>query len=208
MWHSAIVFQVCREKQSCLDLGSELLNLAQEHEFPMIGGVGMFFSGRATADRGELEEGIASMEQGLAAFSAGRRVTKPYMLALLASAKADFGNPSEALELLREAVASMEASGECWWEPELHRLRGQLIAAPGQHDEGESYFRLAIKVSGRQKAKMLELRASMSLARLWRDQGKVQQARELLAPVYGWFTEGFDTRDLKDAEALLEKLAA
>ena len=207
MWHSAIVFQVCREKRRCLDLATELLNLAQEHEFPMMRGVGMFLLGWATADGGELEKGIASMEHGLALFSAGRRVTKPYMLALLASAKADCGNPSEGLELLGDAVASTEASGERWWEAELHRLRGRLIAARGQHDESESCFRLAIEVSGGQKAKMLELRATMSLARLWRDQGKVQQAREQLAPVYGWFTEGFDTRDLKEAKALLEELA-
>ena len=208
MWHSLIAFQVCGEKQACLDLATDLLSLAQEHEFPMMRGVGMFFLGWATADGGDLEKGIASMEQGLALFSAGRRVTKPYMLGLLASAKAEFGNSSEGLELLRDAVASTEASGERWWEPELHRLRGQAIAARGQHDDSESCFRLALEVSGRQKAKMLELRASMSLARLWRDQGKPQQARELLAPVYGWFTEGFDTRDLKEAKALLEELAA
>ena len=174
----------------------------------MMRGVGMFLLGWATADGGELEKGIASMEHGLALFSAGRRVTKPYLLALLASAKADCGNPSEGLELLGDAVASTEASGERWWEPELHRLRGRLIAARGQHDESESCFRLAIEVSGGQKAKMLELRAAMSLARLWRDQGKRQQARKLLAPVYEWFTEGFDMRDLKEAKALLDELHA
>jgi predicted ATPase len=96
------------------------------------------------------------MERGLALFSAGRRVTKPYMLSLLASAKADFGYPNEGLELLQDAVVSTEASGERWWEPELHRLRGQLIAARGQRVEGEACFGLALKVSGRQKAKLLE----------------------------------------------------
>ena len=207
MWHSLIGFQICREKETCLDLATDLLNLAEKHEFPMMRSVGVFFWGWATADGGDLEKGIASMERGLALFSAGRRVTKPYMLSLLASAKADFGYPNEGLELLQDAVVSTEASGERWWEPELHRLRGQLIAARGQHHEGEACFRLALKVSGRQEAKLLELRATTSLARLWRDQGKVQQARELLAPVYGWFTEGFDTRDLKEAKALLEELA-
>ena len=208
MWHSAIVVQVCRQKQSCLDLATELLNVAQEHEFPMMRGAGMFFLGWATADGGELEQGIALMEDGLALFSAGRRVTKPYMLAGLSSARADLGQAGEALELLKDALASTEANGERWWQSELQRLQGRLVVAHGHHDEAEACFRRAIEVSGGQGAKMLELRAATSLARLWRDQGKVQQALELLAPVYAWFTEGFDTRDLKEAKALLEELAA
>ena len=205
MWHSAIVLQLCRQKQSCLDLATELLNVAQEQAFPMMQGVGMFFFGWAIADGGELEQGIASMEQGLALFSEGRRVTKPYMLAVLAGAKADLGNASEGLELLKDALVSTEESGECWWVAELHHLRGRLLLSRA---ESETCFRRAMEVSGGQRAKLLELRAAMSLARLWRDQGKAQQARELLSPVYGWFTEGFDTRDLKDAKALLQELAA
>jgi predicted ATPase len=167
----------------------------------------MFFAGWATADGGELEQGIALMEQGLTLFSAGRNVTRPYMLAVLASAKADFGNPGEALELLEDALASAEVSGERWWEAELHRLRGRLLMTRGQHDESEACFRRAIEVSSGQRARTLELRAATSLARLWSDKGRNVEARDLIAPIYGWFTEGFDTLDLQEAKSLLDSLA-
>jgi predicted ATPase len=167
----------------------------------------MFFSGWATADGGEPEQGIALMQQGVALFSAVRNVTRPYMLAVLASANADLGKPGEALELLKDAFASAEASGERWWQAELHRLKGRLLVTCGRHDEGESCFRRAIEVSSRQKAKMLELRAATSLARLWSDRGGNAEARDLLAPIYGWFSEGFDTPDLNEAKSLLDALA-
>jgi predicted ATPase len=208
MWHGAIVFQISRQRRSCRDLATELLKLSQEHDFPtMHGGAGMFFLGWAAADGGELEQGIASMEEGLALFLAGRRVTRPYMLAILASAKADLGKPGEGLELLEDALASTEVSGERWWQAELHRVRGRLLVAGGQHDEGEACFRRAIEVSSGQRARVLELRAATSLARLWSDQGRNAEARDLLAPIYGWFTEGFDTLDLKEAKILLDALA-
>jgi class 3 adenylate cyclase/predicted ATPase len=204
MWLSAIVFQLGLQRQGCRDISSELLELSQEHDFPMMRGAGMFFSGWATAHGGELEQGIALMEQGLALFSAVRRVNRPYMLAVLASAKADLGKPDEGFELLEEALASTEVSGERWWLAELHRLRGQLLAARGQHDKGEACFRQAIEVSSEQRARMLELRAATSLARLWSDRGRNAEARDLLAPIYGWFTEGFETPDLKEAKILLD----
>jgi class 3 adenylate cyclase/predicted ATPase len=206
MWHCAIVLQVGRQRQSCRDLATELLQLSQEHDFPMMRGAGMFFLGWATADGGELEQGIASMEQGLALFSAVRQVTRPYMLAVLASTKANLGRPDEGLELLKDALASTAASGERWWQAEMHRLSGRLLAARGQHDESEACFRCAIEVSRGQSAKTLELRAATSLARLWSDRGRNVEARDLLAPVYGWFTEGFDTPDLKEAKILLDAL--
>jgi predicted ATPase len=174
----------------------------------MMRGVGMFFLGWATADGGELEQGIGLMEQGLTLFSAVRHVNRPYMLTILASANADLGKPGEALELLEDAQALTEVSGECWWEAELHRLRGRLLVARGQHDEGEPCFRRAIEVSRGQRARTLELRAATSLARLWSDRGRNAEARELLAPIYGWFTEGFDTLDLKEARMLLDELHA
>jgi predicted ATPase len=168
----------------------------------------MFFLGWATADGGELEQGIALMEQGLALFSAVRQVTRPYMLGVLASAKADLGKPGEGLELLKDALAATEVSGERWWQAELHRLRGRLLVARRQHDESEACFRWAIEVSSGQRARTLELRAATSLARLWRDRDMNAEARDLLAPVYGWFTEGFDTLDLKEAKILLDALAS
>jgi predicted ATPase len=112
------------------------------------------------------------------------------------------------LQQLAEAISVIDRTQARYYEAEMHRVRGELFFSI--HDDGaaEASFRKAINVAQHQTAKTWELRAAMSLARLWRDQGKVQQARELLAPVYGWFTEGFDTRDLKDAKALLEELAS
>jgi predicted ATPase len=110
--------------------------------------------------------------------------------------------------LLSEAIAAVDDMDERVFEAELHRIIGDALLAMLRQDEAEIEFTRAVAVARQQQAKSWELRASMSLARLWRDQGKVQQARELLAPVYGWFTEGFDTRDLIEAKALLEELAA
>ncbi|WP_342737205.1 hypothetical protein [Bradyrhizobium sp. B117] len=207
MWFCAIVLQIARQRQSCRDLATELIELSREHDFPMMRGAGIFFLGWATADGGELEHGIASMEQGLALFSAVRQVTRPYMLAVLASAKADLSRPDEGLELLKDALALTAVSGEVWWQAEMHSLRGRLLAARGQTDESEACFRCAIEVSRGQSAKTLELRAATSLARLWSDRGRNAEARDLLAPIYGWFTEGFGTPDLQDAKMLLDALA-
>jgi predicted ATPase len=107
-------------------------------------------------------------------------------------------------------MATIELSGERVWAAEVHRLAGEVALLSPRADavEVQVHFERALRVARQQQAKSWELRTAMSLARLWRDRGKVQQARELLAPVYGWFTEGFDTRDLKEAKALLEELAA
>jgi predicted ATPase len=107
-----------------------------------------------------------------------------------------------------DAFASTEASGERWWQAELRRIRDRLLIARGQHDESESCFRRAIEVSREQGAKTLELRAATSLARLWSERGRNAEAGELLAPVYGWYTEGFDTPDLKEAKILLDALSS
>jgi predicted ATPase len=106
-----------------------------------------------------------------------------------------------------EAAKLVERTRECWAEAEMFRLRGTLLLSMNEHTQAENYYRQALASSQRQSAKFWELRAATSLARLWRDQGKRDEARDLLAPVYGWFTEGFDTLDLKEAKALLEQLA-
>jgi predicted ATPase len=128
----------------------------------------------------------------------------------LARAYADLGRFDHAWRSVDEALAAIETTKDKWWEAEVHRVAGERALKSREPDaaKAEAYFECALVVSRQQQAKSWELRASMSLARLWRDQGKRQQARELLAPVYGWFTEGFDTLDLKEAKALLDELHA
>jgi predicted ATPase len=120
------------------------------------------------------------------------------------------GNTDEALTALEAAVVHFERTGDALWEPEVHRLMGDLLFRrnPSAPDWAEASYRRAIERARSQDAKSWELRAATSLARLWRDHGKQAEAREILAPIYGWFTEGFDTLDLKEAKALLEELAA
>ena len=134
----------------------------------------------------------------------------PRWLSYLAIAHADLGQIDDAWRCIGEAISTIEATKERWFEAETNRIAGEIALKSLRARYSESGRRIssALSPSRQQQAKSWELRAAMSLARLWRDQGKVQQARELLAPVYGWFTEGFDTRDLKEAKALLEELAA
>jgi len=128
---------------------------------------------------------------------------------LLADVSAHLGHPEDGLQALAEAHALVEQHEERWWEAEVHRLRGVLLLRQTltQQEEAEAYLQQALTVARRQQAKSLELRVAMSLARLWQQQGKRAEARELLAPIYGWFTEGFDTADLQEARALLAALS-
>jgi predicted ATPase len=126
----------------------------------------------------------------------------------LAIAYAQLGEFSEAKRCIDEATMAVKNSKERWLEAEVHRIAGETALLSRDPEAAKTYFERALVVARQQQAKSWELRAAMSLARLWRDQGKVQQARELLSPVYGWFTEGFDTRDLKEAKELLEQLSA
>ena len=127
----------------------------------------------------------------------------------LADAHARVGQFDDARRCIGEAMAASEASKESWCDADIHRLAGDIVLLSGAPDaaEAEAYFERALSVARAQQAKSWELRAATSLARLWRDQGKPDAARDLLAPVYGWFTEGFDTLDLKEAKALLDALA-
>jgi predicted ATPase len=142
--------------------------------------------------------------------SAGTTILTPVGLSLLAKSYADLGQPEDARRSIEEAKAVVERTKETWFEADVHRIAGEVaLRSPQPEAAGaEAHFQRALAVARQQQARSWELRAAMSLARLWRDQGKPQQARELLAPVYGWFTEGFDTRDLKEAKVLLEELEA
>ena len=134
----------------------------------------------------------------------------PFFLSHLARAYVALGNVEDALRSIGEAMTTVERIKEAWCEAEVHRTAGEVMLLAPERDaaKAEVHFNHALTVARRQEAKTWELRAAMSMARLWSDQGRPQQARELLAPIYGWFTEGFDTRDLKDAKALLEQLAS
>jgi predicted ATPase len=128
----------------------------------------------------------------------------------LARAYTVLGNFEDARRSIREAMTTIERIKEAWCEAEVHRTAGEIMLLAPERDaaKAEAYFNHALTVADGQDAKTWELRAAMSMARLWRDQGKPQQARELLAPIYGWFTEGFDTRDLKEAKALLDAVSS
>ena len=150
------------------------------------------------------------MGRGLAGWRAtGAELVQPYFLALLAEAYEKAGQAEEGLLVLAEALALVRTSGERRKEAELYRLKGELLLArsPEHHRQAEACFHQALALARRQQAKSLELRAAMSLSRLWQQQGKRGEARELLAPIYGWFIEGFDTADLQEAKALLEELS-
>jgi len=163
----------------------------------------------ALALQGQGEEEIAQVRQGIAAYRAtGAAVFVPYFYTWLADVSAHLGHVEEGLQALAEAHTLVEQQEERWWEAEVCRLRGVVLQQqPGTPQaEVETWLQRALDVARRQEAKSLELRTAMSLSRLWQRQGKRAEARELLAPIYGWFTEGFDTADLQDARALLEEL--
>ena len=166
--------------------------------------------GWALAESGQGEEGITQIHQGLAAYQAtGATANRPYYLSLLAKVSAKMGQLTGGLEALTEALTTVAKSRVRWWEAELYRLRGELLLqhAVAPPREAEACFQQALDIARRQQAKSLELRAAMSLSRLWQRQGKRETAQQLLAEVYGWFTEGFDTADLQEAKVLLEELA-
>jgi predicted ATPase len=134
----------------------------------------------------------------------------PLYLSFLARARAELGQFDHAWRCIGEATEAIEATKERWFESDIYRTAGEIALKSPDHDaaKAEAYFERALAVARQQQAKSWELRAATSLARLWRNQGRTVEARKLLAPVYGWFTEGFDTRDLKEAKALLAELAA
>jgi predicted ATPase len=184
--------------------------LSTEQGFPQLAAVGTSLRGWALAMQGQGEEGMARVRQGIAAWRvAGGAVLVPYFCTILAEVCDHLGHPEDGLQALAEAHTLAEQYEERWWEAEIYRLRGVLLLKqPGTPQaEAEACFQRALDIARRQEAKSLELRAAMSLSRLWHQQGKRQAAHDLLAEVYAWFTEGFDTADLQDAKALLDTLA-
>jgi len=181
--------------------------LSTEQGFPHWANQGTIFRGWALAMQGQGEAGMAQVRQGIAANRAtGAALLVPYLCTLLAEVSAHLGHTEDGLQALAEAHTLVEQQEERWWEAEVCRLRGVLLLRqPGTPQaEAETWLQRALDVARHQEAKSLELRAAMSRSRLWQQQGKQAEARALLAPVYGWFTEGFDTADLQEAKALLE----
>jgi predicted ATPase len=166
----------------------------------------MMMWGWALTVQGQAGEGMTQMHHGLTTWRAMRiEAGLPYWLAMLAEAYERTGQVEAGRGVLAEALALVGTTEERWWEAELHRLTGELLLARSTENavEVEACFHQALDIARRQEAKSLELRAAMSLSRLWQQQGKRQEAHDLLAEVYAWFTEGFDTADLQEAKALL-----
>jgi predicted ATPase len=185
----------------------ELLDLSIEHGFPLFLGYATVFRGKSLTACGRAQEGLTLITQGLVAVRAtGAVVNTPYVLMWLAEAYAMLDQPIEGMNCLAEAAQIIETTQERVGAAELHRLRGDLLNAIRDRAAAEQSYHQALAVAARQCAKPSELNAATSLARLWRDRGKRTEARDLLAPVYGWFTEGFDTPVLKEAKALLDEL--
>jgi class 3 adenylate cyclase/predicted ATPase len=189
----------------------EVVALADETGALLWKWVGRVDQGCVLAASGKASDAVRMITSGITAWrSTGTTVWQPVYLLYLARSYGELGQLDGASRCVDEALTAVRRSKESWYEAEIHRIGGALALIGLKPDaaKAQAYFKRALAVARQQQAKSWELRAAMSLARLWRDQGKVQQARELLAPVYGWFTEGFDTRDLKEAKALLEELAS
>jgi predicted ATPase len=209
-WLAAWVTQLRRDVPATYEHAEAAVALSTEQGFPQWAALGMSVRGWALAMQGQGEEGIAQVRQGIAAWRAtGAALTIPYLCTLLAEVSAHLGRTEDGLQALAEAHTLVEQHEERWWEADIHRLRGVLLLRqPGTPQaEAETWLQRALDVARRQEAKSLELRAAMSLSRLWQRQGKQAEAQALLAPIYGWFTEGFDTADLQEARALLEELS-
>jgi predicted ATPase/class 3 adenylate cyclase len=186
---------------------AEALRLCREYAMPHMTAIARIFDGYAIARRGDLRAGSAAIRGGLADYGAtGAVVNSAYYRALLAETIARQGDTDEALAILTEALSEAKRTGERWCEVQLIRRVGEVHRLKGDRDAAESHFAEAIEIARGQSAKVFELRAALNLARLWSEQGKRAEARELLAPTYEWFTEGFNMRDLKEAKALLDEL--
>jgi predicted ATPase len=197
-----------RDAQALKDDADELVRLSKEMGLRGWGGQGTCYQGQALTGLGQLRAGMTLIREGLAVcYSIGDLCYSSGILGALALAQARAGRPEEGLATLAETLRLVEQTEERHWEAELHRLKGEVLLAQGDETEAEASLLKAIEVARRQSAKSWELRAATSLARLWRTQGREGNALELLSPIYDWFTEGFETRDLLEARALLDELA-
>jgi len=207
------VYQLLRDQRAAEEQAEEAVSLSTERGFELWRAMGMIGQGWALAEQGMVDDGIARLRAGLTALhSTGREVLMSYFLGLLAQAYAGSGKVEEGLNTLPEPQGPLDDGAERWWQAELYRLRGELILrrpSCGLDDEreAEECFSQALSTAHEQRAKSLELRAAISLSRLWHKQHRAAEARRNLADIYNWFTEGFKTPDLQDARTLLEQLS-
>jgi predicted ATPase len=209
LYHVGMAAAFARDVATACAYGNDCVAIASEHGFALWAAVGWVLQGWADAQKGQATSGIARIRDGLTAYEAtGTRLNTPLFLTLLAEALALAGKIEEGLAALDDALAKAAASSEKGWDAEIHRLCGELTGRLPHPDpaKAEESFRTALAITREQGTRGYELRAATSLARLWREQGRQGEARELLAPVYGSFTEGFDTPDLKNAKRLLDEL--
>ena len=207
---AASMHQFRQEASRVQEQAEALMTLSKEQKFTFWFPWGMILRGWALVAQGKCKEGRAEMQQGLTAFQAtGTKSLLPYFQALVAEAEGSVGHMEEDLRVLTEEQREVKGTEEPWWEAELQRLKGDLLLTcePEDRAKAEICFLQALTVARSQEAKSLELRAAMSLSRLWQSQDKKEEARNLLSDIYGWFTEGFDTADLIEAKALLEELS-
>jgi class 3 adenylate cyclase/predicted ATPase len=205
--HAALIHLCRREDEMAQVQANDAVTLCTEQNFAFYVAMAHVLGGRAQAALGQGAAGIRQMRQGMRMWGeTGAVILLPMFLGLLAEAYGMTGQPAEGLAVLTDARGTMERHGERWWEAELYRLQGELSLqqAVSTAPLPETCFQQALAIARRQQAKSWELRAAMSLSRLWQQQGKHAEARELLAPIHAWFTEGFDTADMREAKGLLE----
>jgi len=209
--HKANIHQLAREVTPALEAAEATLTIAEQEGVPLFESWARVGRGWALAHLGQAEQGVAQIREGLAMASAtGTEMWRTYNLAQLAEACGKAGRIDEGLGVIAEALEVVQEKGERWWETEILRLRGELLLMrnPSGLQEAQTSFERSIEIGRKQGAKSSELRATISLARLLASQGRPEEAHAMLAEIYNWFTEGFDTADLQDAKALLDELGA
>jgi predicted ATPase len=210
LYYTTFLHQLRQDWQVVSELATTAITVATAHQIALVLAAGPIMRGWAMAMQGQGAEGLTQLRQGLDAYRAtGAEFQRPHFLSMLAEVHSIMGQPAAGLTALSEALTLVEKTGERYYEAELHRLKGELLlqhAAP-EVSHAEACFQQALDIARRQQAKSLELRAAMSLGRLWQQQGKRDAAHDLLAPIYGWFTEGFDTADVQEAKTLLDELS-
>jgi predicted ATPase len=205
----AMFHQLRRDLSATQEQAEALQELSAEQGLPTYLAGGSVLHSWALAEEGKAQEGVAQIRQVLASSAMRTFHFRSYFLGLLAEAYGKEGKAQEGLDVVAEALKTVEDTGICFYEPEMYRLKGELLLAraPENPTDAEACFRQAIALARRQSAKSWELRAVMSLSRLYHQQGKKEEARQMLAEIYGWFTEGFDTVDLREAKALLQEVS-